>query len=251
MSARLSTYPTITLVHLYPNEMSFNGDYGNLLTLMRRLQWRNIPVELIKHRLGDALPDSIDIIVGGGGQIIGPSPVQNDLLSNKSHLQAYIESDTAALLICGSYQLFGSYITTESNESIEGLGIFDMHTEIGEHRLTGNVIAVSERFGTVVGFENHSGKTYLNKGLSPLAMVKQGAGNNDADKTEGVHYRSAIGSYLFGPLLPRNPAIADYLIAKALEHRIGVSFDPGELAPLPDVDGYAALAAAATQTRPR
>ena len=251
MSAQINTYPTLTLVHLYPSEMSLNGDAGNLLTLLRRMQWRNIPVELVRHQVGDPFPNKADLIIGGGGQLIGPSPVQKDLLRNKDHLQTCIEEGVAALLVYGSYQLFGNYLSTASNETIEGLGIFDMYTVVGEQRFTGNVIALSERFGTIVGFENHSGKTYLAKEQSPLALVKQGAGNNDADKTEGVHHRCAIGTYLFGPLLPKNPAIADYLIAKALEHRLGVPIDPQELALLPEVDEFAAHAVAIAQRRPR
>jgi CobQ-like glutamine amidotransferase family enzyme len=126
-----------------------------------------------------------------------------------------------------------------------------MQTSFGEQRFTGNVVAESGQFGTIVGFENHSAKTYLTNPLSALAHVKSGAGNNGEDKTEGIHYKHVIGSYLYGPLLPKNPAIADYLIAKSLEHRLGEPFDPRELAPLPEADACAAKAAIITLSRPR
>jgi len=258
--------PIITLVHLYPQEMSLNGDRGNVLVLQRRMQWRGIPFVLIEHHPGDPLPQSIDLIVGGGPQITGASSVQQDLLRNKELLHACIESGTAALLIGGSFQLFGNHIELTSGEKIEGLGIFNMHTVNGGQRFSGNVVANSELFGTIVGFENHSAKSYLSAGLSPLAQATTGAGNNGADKSEGARYRHAIGSYLQGPLLPKNPAIADFLIAKALKHRLGEMgemreqgdpsnpeklIDPSELAPLPHVDDCAARAAVIALTRPR
>ena len=221
--------PIITLVHLYPQEMSHNGDRGNVLVLQRRMQWRGIPFELVEHHPGDPLPQNIDLIVGGGPQIAGASSVRQDLLRNKELLHECVEAGTAALLIGGSFQLFGNYIELISGETIEGLGIFNMHTVNGGQRFSGNVVATSEIFETIVGFENHSAKTYLSAGLSPLAQVTTGAGNNGVDKTEGARYRHAIGSYLQGPLLPKNPAIADYLIANALEHRLGEIGEMGEM----------------------
>jgi len=246
-----SSYPTLALVHLYPCEMSVNGDFGNFLVLLKRMQWRGIPVEVTEYRPGDQFPSQTDLIVGGGPQITGASVVQQDLLRHKDQLRACVESGTAALLVGGSFQLFGNYVETPSKERIEGLGIFDMYTTMGEQRFTGNAIATSELFGTIVGFENHSAKTYLSETQSSFVLMKSGAGNNGADKSEGAHYKHAIGSYLYGPLLPKNPTIADYLIARALEHCLGRPVDPSELAPLPEIDAHAAKAAAVAQTRPR
>jgi CobQ-like glutamine amidotransferase family enzyme len=246
-------YLALSVVHLYPREMDVNGDRGNLLVLLRRMQWRDIQVELTQYRPGDPFPHKADLLICGGGQIKTPSDqpvVLQDLPRIKEPLRTCIEAGAAALCVCGGYQLFCNSITTAEGESVDGLGIFEAHTTVGEKRFTGNVVAEGEGFGTIVGFENHNGRTYLHGDQAPLARILVGAGNNGEDKTEGAWHHHALGTYLSGPLLPKNPAIADYLIAKALEHRLGRSVDPSELAPLP-IDAYAAQAADIARTRPR
>ena len=247
----LAHNPPLTFVHLYPREMNIYGDHGNFLTLQRRMQWRHIPFEVVNYHPGDRFPAQADLIIGGGGQDSGQSIICHDLPRIKEALTEHIESGAAALVVCGTYQLFGNSFKTVGGELIEGLGIFDLHTIGAKQRYIGNIVVESELFGTIVGYENHSGKTYLASGLTPLAKVLQGAGNNGADNTEGVHYQHALGTYIHGPLLPKNPAIADYLIAKALEHRLGRPVDPAELAPLLEVDECATQAARIARTRPR
>ncbi len=242
-NTKLETFPELTVVHLYPHEMDINGDYGNLLTLLKRMQWRGIPVKRVRHNIGDEFPQDADIIFGGGGEITDKSDVHCDILRIKDQLRFVVEQGAATLVFGGSYQLFGSGIKLENSEELEGLGLFDMHTVIEGERFIGNVAAKSDRFGTIVGFENHAGKTYLKERFKPLAQVTKGLGNNGSDSGEGVHYRHAIGSYLYGPLLPKNPAIADYLIHKALEHHLGRRVAADELALLTEVDACAVKAA--------
>jgi CobQ-like glutamine amidotransferase family enzyme len=238
----------LSILHLYPREMNIYGDHGNLLTLVRRMQWRGIEPRVLDHHPGAPLPPAFDIILGGGGQDSAQAAIHADLPHIKAPLTEAINAGTPALTICGTYQLFGNYFQTVAGEHIEGLGIFDLHTIGGEQRLIGNIVTQSERFGRIVGYENHSGKTYLGPGAQPLATVISGAGNNGTDKSEGIHHHHALGTYLHGPLLPKNPAIADYLIATALERRYGTD---GCL-PLKSFDDHIAhKAAKMAATRPR
>ncbi|HBT95668.1 MAG TPA: glutamine amidotransferase [Coriobacteriia bacterium] len=245
------TWPKLTVVHLYPHEMDINGDYGNLLVLLKRLQWRGIPVERVRYNVGDEFPAEPDLIFGAGGEVSAESAVQRDLLRLKERIGNEVEGGAAVLALGGTYQLFGRSIKNAEGEEIEGLGIFDMVTVFEGERFTGNVVAESERFGTVVGFENHSGKSYIGRSDKPFARVLSGNGNNAKDNGEGVQLKSTIGSYLYGPLLPKNPAIADFLIAKALEHKLGSRLDTEELAPLTEIDECAARAAIVARSRIR
>jgi CobQ-like glutamine amidotransferase family enzyme len=204
--------------------MNIYGDHGNLLALARRLQWRGIEAEVVNHHPGAPFPAQADIVLGGGGQDSGQSVVKDDLRRIGALLREQVEQGMPALVVCGTYQLFGNYFETAGGEHIEGLGIFDVHTVGGNTRLIGNIVTRSERFGEVVGYENHSGRTWLGSGEQPFARVVSGAGNNGKDGTEGVVRHNAIGTYLHGPLLPKNPRIADFLISKALERRYGEDF---------------------------
>lgn len=236
---------TLTIVHLYPREMNIYGDHGNLLTLVRRMQWRGIKPVVLSHHPGSTFPEQVDIIVGGGGQDSGQDIVQADLPHIRGPLHELVEAGTPTLVVCGTYQLFGNYFKTVAGQMIEGLGIFDLHTVGGEKRLIGNIVTQSDSLGEIVGYENHSGKTYLGVGTMPLARVISGAGNNGEDKTEGVHYKNALGTYLHGPLLPKNPRIADHLISCALENRYGsAALDPLN-------DELAEQARRVAKTRPR
>ena len=199
--------------------MNLYGDHGNILALRKRLEKRGVKVEIIEHDIG-ASTDFLqaDIVVGGGGQDAQQDQIQADLLLHRSELVDLAERGTPMLLICGMYQLFGKSFITEDDQTIEGLGILQVETRAGESRLTGNIVIESEQFGYIVGYENHSGQTYLADGLSPFGQVILGVGNNANDKHEGVLYKNIIATYLHGPILPRNPQAADFLIAKAFEN---------------------------------
>lgn len=217
---------TITLLQLYPHDMNIYGDWGNTLVLKRRLQWHGYRVNLVDYNIGDPFPETVDLIVGGGGQDSGQTKIAGDLMKIKSTLIALAEDDVPMLMVCGLYQQFGHYFKTRSGETIEGIGLLDLHTVGGDERLIGNIVTYSEQFGEIVGYENHSGLTTLGTGVKPLGTVTRGAGNNNRDRTEGARYRNVIGTYLHGSLLPKNPAIADWLIEQAVTRKYG-EFTPG------------------------
>lgn len=236
---------TITILQLYPRDMNIYGDWGNTLVLKRRLQWHGYEPQVIDYNPGDNFPDDVDIIVGGGGQDSGQDSIQKDLLAIAPQLRALTQADTPMLMICGMYQLFGNFFKTSDGHVIQGIGILDIETHAGPERLTGNTITESAEFGTIIGYENHSGQTYLGGSVKPLGVVKRGAGNNGQDETEGVRYRNIIASYLHGSLLPKNPAIADFLIEKAAVNKYG------EFTPTVIDDRFATLARDVAIKRPR
>lgn len=210
--------PSITLVHLYPKSMNIYGDTGNVATIKNRLERRGFRAVVVGVDIGDELPESTDIIIAGGGQDDGQLKVADDLQTKKQTLLALRDDGVPMLVICGAYQLFGHWFKTNQDISILGIGLFDMTTTAGPKRLIGNLTATSE-FGDVVGFENHSGETVLSEGQKPLGTVTKGAGNNATSSDEGAVSNNAIGSYCHGPMLPKNPAIADTLIRAALVRR--------------------------------
>ncbi len=215
---------SLRILQLYPREMNIYGDYGNVLVLKQRLAWRGYGAEILEHNAGDALPEEIDIIIGGGGQDSGQVVIQDDLQGIAPRLRELAEDGTPMLVICGLYQLFGNEFRTHDGTVIPGIGVLDLETRGGTERLIGNVVARSEEFGEIHGYENHSGQTYLGSGLEPLATVLKGAGNNAEEKHEGARHRNIVASYLHGSLLPKNPAIADFLLRTAAERKFG-SFD--------------------------
>ncbi|MDR1087908.1 MAG: glutamine amidotransferase [Coriobacteriales bacterium] len=221
----------LTILNLYPRHMNIYGDAGNLLVVQRRLEWRGIEARIVGFNPGDevALLAGADIILGGGGQDSGQALVQPDLLRIAPALGARVEEGVPTLAVCGSFQLFGNYFKTFEGEIIEGIGLFNLHTVGGTERLIGNIVTQSTEFGELIGYENHSGKTWLGEGLAPLARVVSGAGNNGSDGTEGARYHNALGTYLHGPFLPKNPRVADFLIATAFKQRYG---EDAELPPL-------------------
>ena len=238
---------TITIIQLYPKDMNLYGDWGNTLVLKKRLEWRGFRVEIIDHNPGDTTDFSTgDIFVGGGGQDAGQLAIQDDLLSRGEELKNLANNGVPMLLICGMYQLFGQFVTNDGSV-IRGIGVLPVETTAGEERLIGNITLESEQFGTIVGYENHSGQTFLDDTVQPLGKVVRGAGNNTTDGTEGVRFNNVIATYLHGSLLPKNPTIADFLIAKALERR-GISAE--DLKPL-EVDTLAQTAQQAAAERPR
>jgi len=209
----------IKLLQLYPSEMNIYGDWGNTLTIKKRLEWRGYQVELLEHHPGGEFPKDADIIVGGGGQDSGQDKIQDDLLKIADDLKKLAQDGVPMLMICGMYQLFGRHFITDTGDKIEGIGIFGAETTAGPKRLIGNIITHSSKFGDIVGYENHSGLTVLDKNQKSLAKVVSGAGNNGKDGSEGAIYNNVIGTYLHGSLLPKNPKIADWLILKAVERR--------------------------------
>lgn len=222
---------TINILHLYPKEMNLYGDHGNVLALTRRCEWRGIETKVYTHEPGDEIPDDIDIIFGGGGQDSGQSKIEADLLKIAPKLKEMIDGGMPALVICGVYQLFGKYFHTHEDKNIDGIDILDLYTEAGPTRLIGNITIESPEFGEIVGYENHSGLTYIGDKNAAFGKVVVGAGNNGSDGTEGMRYKNCIGTYLHGPILPKNPKVADFLIEKAIERKTG---EKPELQPLDD-----------------
>lgn len=220
----MSTKKTLRILHLYPREMNIYGDWGNVLTVMRRAQWHGYKVELVEHHPGKPFPQDIDIIIGGGGQDSGQSVVKDDLLRIADDLHKLADDNVPMLMICGLYQLFGRFFQTASGEKIQGIGIFQMETHAGPTRLIGNIVTKTP-FGELIGYENHSGLTTLDDDQPALGTVQKGAGNNGTDKTEGAIYKCVFGSYLHGSLLPKNPLLADSLVEAAAFRKFG-GFEP-------------------------
>lgn len=235
----------IHIVQLYPNDMNIYGDWGNVLTLIRRLKWHGYNPILTEYNQGDTFPSQVDILIGGGGQDSGQSVIQEDLLKIGPQLKKLAQENTPMLVICGLYQMFGHFFKTLDGTVIKGIGVLDLETHGGTERLIGNITTKSHEFGEIIGYENHSGQTYLGKGVIPLGLVQKGAGNNGHDPSEGVRYRNVIGSYMHGSLLPKNPAIADFLIEKAITRKYG------EFTPTVIDDRFAELARTAALKRPR
>ena len=219
------TKRTITILQLYPRDMNIYGDTGNVLVLKKRLEWSGYEVSLIEYNQGDIFPQNIDIITGGGGQDSGQNNIQADLIKIGPRLIELANQDLPMIMICGMYQLFGKYFKTNDGQIINGIGLLDIETNAGDERLVGNVLTESKLFGSIIAYENHSGRTKLGESAKPLGKIIKGAGNNGYDKTEGVHYRNVIASYLHGPLLAKNPKIADYLIQKSIERKYGKAPD--------------------------
>ncbi|MDQ7093120.1 glutamine amidotransferase [Desulfosporosinus sp. PR] len=228
----------LTICHLYPDLLDLYGDRGNILTLAARCRWRGIEPVIRQVSLGEDLDfKGMDILFLGGGSDREQGILVQDLMRREHELRLAIENGLVVLAICGGYQMLGSYYQTASGEKIPGLGILDLWTTAGTKRLIGNVVI--ELYGstlfvgqdkapssqpeqtlkTLVGFENHSGKTQLGQGLKPLGKVLIGHGNNGEDQAEGVRYRNVFGTYLHGPLLPKNPLLTDLLLELALVRR--------------------------------
>jgi lipid II isoglutaminyl synthase (glutamine-hydrolysing) len=228
--------PALRLVHLYPDLMSVYGDRGNVLALRRRAAWRDIDLEVSELTVGDRLdPEEADLIFFGGGQDREQEVVSPDFLQQKGRaVREAVDLGAALLSVCGGYQLLGQSYTTVDGQELPGAGLFDVRSLPGPKRHIGNVLVETDLDGqrrTLVGFENHSGRTYLGPSTRPLGRAVVGAGNNGEDHTEGAVYKGAVGCYLHGSLLPKNPWLADRLLATALRHRLG---EPVELAPLDD-----------------
>lgn len=225
----------LKICHLYPDVLNFNGDGGNLLCLRKRLEWRGIDCSITELPLGaDADLTQFDLFYIGGGEDCALDLLLSDLAGGKAaQLREAVEAGKVFLAVCCGYQLMGKSLRTLDGTTHELIGAVDMHTEAYTERLTGNCMfrcAAECSESPVIGFENHSGRTHLGEGVSPLGMVLAGHGNNGEDGTEGCRYRNVFGSYSHGPLLPKNPELADYLLLTALHLR----YPDAELSPLDD-----------------
>ena len=211
----------LKIAHLYPELLNLYGDRGNIISLKKRAEWRGIDVEVKEYKLADEIDfENIDILFIGGGSDREQLLVCQRLKEIKKDFKNYVENNGVVTAICGGYQLLGKYYKMK-DETVEGLGILDIYTESGEGRLIGNVVIETEFLARpIVGFENHGGRTYIENHNS-LGKVVYGNGNNDNDKAEGVLYKNVIGTYLHGPLFPKNPHLCDYIIKKALQNKYG------------------------------
>lgn len=215
----------LRIAFLYPELMNIYGDRGNILTMSRRAQWRGIDVSVDKVSIGDRIdPHYYDFYFFGGGQDKQQIAVAHDLQGQKGDaLKEAVERGAVILSVCGGYQLLGHYYRPFDADDLPGIGLFNAHTEAGKTRYIGNVLVDCSipGIGTIVAFENHSGKTFLGEGCVPLGKSIIGGGNNGEDKTEGAVYKTAYGCYLHGSLLPKNPRLADHLLSQALARRHG------------------------------
>lgn len=220
----------IKIGHLYPDLLNLYGDRGNIQCLKKRCEWRGIEAEVQEYQLNDQIRfEDLDIILLGGGSDREQMIVCSELKKIQSDMKAYVEDGGSVIAVCGGYQLLGHYYDTEEGR-IEGLSLVDLYTIQGAPRLISNIVIQNDAFGIpIVGFENHGGRTYIGNN-KPLGKVLFGFGNNGEDHQEGVLYKNVVGTYLHGPLLPKNPQIADYLIRNALERKYGCS----DLIPLED-----------------
>lgn len=222
----------LTIGHLYPDLLNLYGDRGNIQCMMKRCQWRGIEAETICYEIDDEIDFSkLDIVLLGGGSDREQMLVCSKLKEIKEDFQKYVEDMGVVLAICGGYQLLGNYYAT-SEGLIEGLGIIDLETDRGtDYRLIDNIVLKSDLVSMpVVGFENHGGRTNI-KNNRPFGKVIYGSGNDGKSGYEGVIYKNVIGTYLHGPLLPKNPQVCDYILQKALERKYG---EPIVLDPLDD-----------------
>ena len=212
----------ISIAHLYPKLLNLYGDIGNIITLKKRCEWRGIDVEFEEINIGNEIKEH-DIYFIGGGQDKQQEEVAAELYSHKEFLTEERDKNAVFLGICGGYQLFGHYYQPHDKEKLPGISLMDAYTVAGNKRFIGNVTATTDFLNppTLVGFENHSGLTYLQGETKPLATVTVGNGNNGKDKTEGGRYKNVFGTYLHGSFLPKNPHFADYMIKLALEKRYG------------------------------
>ena len=243
------TAPVLRVAHLYPRLMNIYGDRGNIMCLRHRCEARGIGFALTELGVGDRFdPGAHDLVFAGGAQDREQRGVAEDLLATKAAtLRRAVEDGVSLLAVCGAYQLFGRFYRDAGGAELPGAGVFDLYTEHpgdGAKRCIGNITcewtAADGATETIVGFENHGGRTRLGAGARPFALVRHGFGNNGEDRTEGAAYRNAIGTYVHGSLLPKNPALADHIIATALRRHHGEI----DLAPIDDRAEHRAHAAA-------
>jgi hypothetical protein len=212
---------SIKIAHLYPKLLNIYGDGGNVLTLKKRCEWRGIDVSVDEINVGDKIHEH-DIYFIGGGQDLQQIEVSNELQKNKEFLTLERDRGAVFLGICGGYQLMGHYYQPHDGDKLLGISLLDAYTVAGNKRFIGNVTVETDLVtpNTLVGFENHSGLTYLNGDTKPIGRMIVGNGNNGADKTEGARYKNVFGTYMHGSFLPKNIHFADYMIELALGEKL-------------------------------
>ncbi|HZR91358.1 MAG TPA: hypothetical protein VFA44_03005 [Gaiellaceae bacterium] len=242
----------VVVGHLYPGYLNIYADRGNIAVLAARARWRGIALQVRAIEPGEATPADVDLFYVGGGQDREQTMVAHDLAARGPALVEAVRGGTAALAVCGGYQLFGRLYRDRAGELLLGAGVFPLETVAGERRMIGDVLLECElepgRRETLAGFENHGGRTLLDPGAQPLGRVLAGFGNDGESGYEGCRVGRAIGTYLHGPLLPRNPWLADWLLAQAVGHRTG---EVPALEPLEDELEAAAHAVSAGRARAR
>lgn len=219
----MTAVPTVRLCHLYPEQMNIYADRGNIAVLSRRLEWRDMALDITPIHIGDPIePGAHDLYYLGGGQDRDQELVAEDLVDKASALNAAADAGAAQLFVCGGIQLAGHSYDTVDGRRLPGVGVLDLETTAGDSRLIGDLVIESNIDGTaraIVGYENHAGRTQLGSKCRPLGTVISGHGNNGEDDGEGAVRDHVIGTYLHGPLLPKNPWIADLVLGWALAHR--------------------------------
>lgn len=220
---------TLNIGHFYPELLNLYGDKGNVTALKKRIEWRNIEVNITEISENDKIDfNSIDIAVIGGGSEKELLTVLEKLRNVSDDLISYVESGGVVLAVCGGFEMLGESLVLNGKKE-KGLSVLNMYSEQGNKRFTGNIV-VETGFGKIVGFENHSGRAYIENN-APLGTVIYGNGNNGEDKKEGIVYKNLFGTYLHGALLPKNPELADEIILRALKRKYGEDI---KLAPLDD-----------------
>ena len=245
-----ATTPPLRLCHLYPDHLNIYADRGNIAVFRRRLEWRGLALEMVEVGLGDPVPADCHLYYLGGGQDRDQMLVAQDLCDKADPLRQAASSGAVVLGVCGGYQLLGHAYAAADGQQMPGIGLLDLHTVAGPSRLIGDVVlevTFNGQSRTVVGYENHAGRTYLGGGCTPLGRLRRGHGNNGDDGCEGAVAGRTVGTYLHGPLLPKNPWLADILLGWALDH----AGSPTELAPLDDDLEQAAHAVAQTRAGKR
>jgi lipid II isoglutaminyl synthase (glutamine-hydrolysing) len=226
----------VVVGHLYPDYLNIYADRGNIAVLARRAEWRGLELDYRTISVGEPLrPGDHDLLYVGGGQDREQALIAPDLAARAPELEEAVAGGAAVLAVCGGYQLLGRFYRDRSGAELPGVGVFAHHTVAGEGRMIGDVLVECELEPgfrrTLAGFENHAGRTVLGPRAEPLGRVVAGFGNDGESGFEGCRRGRALGTYLHGPLLPRNPWLADWLLAHALAHRHG---EVPELDPLPD-----------------
>ena len=224
------------ICHLYPDILNLYGDRGNIITMKRRLEDRGIGVTVGECSIGEPLDVSqYDIFFIGGGQDFEQEVLLRDLAAGKGHeICRAVGDEKVFLAICGGYQMLGQYYKTWDGTQLDFIGAINIHTIGAKERMIGNYMfrtAPESSGSVVVGFENHSGKTYLGEGVAPLGTMLKGYGNNGEDQTEGARYKNVFATYSHGSLLPKNPVLCDFILQTALARKYG---EAPALAPLDD-----------------
>ena len=239
----------VTVGHLYPDYLNIYADRGNIAVLTERARLRGHELEVVPVGLEADVPAAIDLFYVGGGQDREQALVSHDLVRKGDALRAAVDGGAAFLAVCGGYQLLGRSYRGRDGAELPGIGLLPLHTVAGERRMIGDVLLACDWAGqTLAGFENHAGRTYLDEAAQPLGRVLAGFGNDGSSGYEGCRVGRVVGTYLHGPLLPRNPWFADWILAEAAAHQLG---EPPVLEPLNDELELQAHAVSADRARAR